>query len=242
MFRWLAYPFSVVYYVFFCLTLLIFHPLQVFAFHTFGIGAQKKTVDALNWLLLRYLNMLGTRIDFDLPRNLPIGPIAFVANHQSTYDIPPLIWYLRKLHPKFVAKKELGNGIPSISYHLQHGGNILIDRKKPKEAKAAIISFCERVVKNNWSIVIFAEGTRSRSAQPKKFQRGGLRTLLEQIPNLTFVPVSISHSWKLAQWNYFPMPLGIHITLKVHPPIEREIDDESYIDQVEKTVVEGVKT
>ena len=47
------------------------------------------------------------------------------------YDISPIMWYLRKHHVKFVAKKELGKGIPSVSYNLRHGGSILIDRKKP---------------------------------------------------------------------------------------------------------------
>ena len=28
------------------------------------------------------------------------------SNHQSMYDIPPIIWRLRRFHPKFVSKKE----------------------------------------------------------------------------------------------------------------------------------------
>ena len=57
-----------------------------------------------------------------------------VANHQSMNDIPPIIWYLRKHHPKFVSKMELGKGIPSVSYNLVHGGSVLIDRKNSKQA------------------------------------------------------------------------------------------------------------
>jgi 1-acyl-sn-glycerol-3-phosphate acyltransferase len=37
-----------------------------------------------------------------------------------------------------VSKKELGQGIPSISFNLRHGGSALIDRKDPKQAIPAI--------------------------------------------------------------------------------------------------------
>ena len=75
---------------------------------------------------------LGTRIVFNLKAELPVRrSIIFVVNHQSTYDIPPIIWHLRKFHPKFISKIELGKGIPSVSFNLRHGGSVLIDRKKP---------------------------------------------------------------------------------------------------------------
>ena len=66
------------------------------------------------------------------------GPLIIVTNHQSMYDIPPLIWYLRKYHPKFVSKKELGKGIPSVSFNLRHGGSALIDRKDRRQARAEL--------------------------------------------------------------------------------------------------------
>ena len=103
----IAYPFSVIYYFFFSSALFLFHPIQIIALRLWGWPVQKITVDALNFMLLRCLNLLGTRmtIDFeqnDLPKN---RPLIFASNHQSTYDIPPLIWYLRRYSPKFVAKK-----------------------------------------------------------------------------------------------------------------------------------------
>ena len=33
-------------------------------------------------------------------------PLIFVSNHQSTYDVSPIIWNLREFHPKFVSKKK----------------------------------------------------------------------------------------------------------------------------------------
>ncbi len=239
----LTYPFSLIYYFFFSSCLLLFHPIQVISLSCLGLNAQKKTVDLLNFCLLRCLNLLGTRISFKLEKALPQkGTLIFVSNHQSTYDIPPLMWYLRKHHPKFVAKKELGKGLPSISYHLRKGGNVLIDRKAPLASLERIADFAQRIYKNKWSVVIFPEGTRTRNGQPKKFQRAGLRTLLEHIPDAVLVPVSINNSWKLARWNYFPMPMGVHLNLRVQNPIHpQDMDIEEAIDLLEKAVKKGIK-
>ena len=87
----------------------------------FGYYAHKKSVDILNYLILLSLSILKTQVFFEAESNLPpLGnSVIFVANHQSTYDIPPLIWKLRNYHMRFVSKKELGRGIPSISYNFE---------------------------------------------------------------------------------------------------------------------------
>ena len=243
MLKLLAYPFSILYYCFFSSCLLLFHPIQVFCLRYISLNAQKKTIDILNFFLLRCLNLLGTRIVFKNVEKLPQkGTLIFVANHQSTYDIPPLIWYLRKYHPKFIAKKDLGNGLPSISYHLRNGGNVLIDRKDPLASLDDIVKFALNVQQNNWSVVIFPEGTRTRNGQPKKFQRAGLRSLLTHIPAAVLVPISINNSWKLAQWKYFPMPIGVRLEVKVHKAIlPQQMEMETTLDLLENTVKEGVK-
>ena len=219
--KWIAYPFSFFYYGVFGFLLLIFHPIQVICLKVFGLEAQKKAVDLLNFFLLQALRLVGTDIRFKLGNPLPQNrTLIFASNHQSTYDIPPLIWYLRKYSPKFIAKKELGGNIPSISYHLKNGGNVLIDRKDSTSAIQAIKGFCQTVQKHRWSIVIFPEGTRSRDSRLKPFQKGGLRTLLNEIPDALLVPICVQNSWKLGQWKYFPLPLGTQISVDVLETIE----------------------
>ena len=153
--------------------------------------------------------------------------IIFVVNHQSTYDIPPIIWHLRKFHPKFISKIELGKGIPSVSFNLRHGGSVLIDRKKPKLALNQIKAFGKRLNKKNHSAVIFPEGTRSKNGIPKKFQKSGLLCLFETMPEAVVVPISVGNSWKFGTHNYFPMPLGVKLHLTVHGP--HQIDHENHI-------------
>ncbi len=215
-----AYPLTIIYYLFFGATLVIFHPIQVLCLRIFGYQAHKKSVDILNFFLLRCLNILGTRFSFDNPHAIELEqPCIIVSNHQGTYDIPPIIWYLRKLHPKFISKKELGKGIPSISYNLKNGGSVLIDRRDKVQAVQAIKDLTQYLNKHHRSVVIFAEGTRSKDGIPMRFATAGLKTLFEAMPNALVVPITINNSWKLNRWGGFPMNIGVHMKHKVHKPI-----------------------
>src|ERR1700761_4518606 len=112
----LGYILSPIHYILFGLTLVIFQPLQWFCYNVFGYKAHKWSVDWLNFFLVSTYYTLGNTVKFTNKQNLPIGrPIIFIANHQSMYDIPVLIWFLRKYHAKFISKIELAKGIPSIS-------------------------------------------------------------------------------------------------------------------------------
>lgn len=216
----LAYPLSVIFYLAFGLCLVIFHGIQWICFNFLGYQPHKKSVDYLNFLLLRCLNLLGTTFTYENPYTLSRAqPCIIVANHQGQYDIPPIIWFMRRFHPKFISKKELGKGIPSISYNLRHGGSVLIDRNDTAQSLEAIKSIASYINQNNRSVVIFPEGTRSRDGIPTAFAKGGMRTLIENIPTALIVPVTISNSWKLMRWGAFPLDIGVRVKLQVHKPI-----------------------
>ena len=221
MLKIISYPISVLFYLCFASTLVVFHLGQWVGFIFFGYKGHKKVVDALNWTILKVLHILGTRFSFTIEEKIPENvPLIIVSNHQTTWDIPSIIWHLRKLHPAFIAKKELGKGIPSISYNLTHGASILIDRKKPLQATQQIIDLGQYAAKNNRSVVIFPEGTRSKDGTPKAFKVRGLKTLFEQMPGGYVVPITVNNSWKLQRYGFFPMGLGVHLKHHVHPAIK----------------------
>ncbi|MBX2828118.1 MAG: 1-acyl-sn-glycerol-3-phosphate acyltransferase [Flavobacteriaceae bacterium] len=221
MVKLLSYPISVVYFIFFGITLVVFHPIQWITLNLLGYQAHKVAVDGLQFMLMRCQNILGTRFSCDHSHHVPKGqPVIIVSNHQSMFDIPPIIWYLRKHHPKFISKIELGRGIPSVSYNLRHGGSALIDRKDPKQAIAAIEKFADYIETHKRAAVIFPEGTRSRDGNPRPFQVKGLLTLFERIPSAIVLPITINDSWKTIRYGKFPMGLGTHLRIKVHAPIQ----------------------
>ncbi|HXJ97822.1 MAG TPA: lysophospholipid acyltransferase family protein [Gelidibacter sp.] len=239
----LAYPLTVIYFIFFGITLVVFHPIQWICFNLFGYKAHKLSVDWLQFFLLRCLNILGTRFTFINPYDIDTNqPLIIVANHQSMYDISPITWYMRKHHPKFISKKELGKGIPSVSYNLRHGGSVLIDRKNPRQSLPAIMKFGEYIEKNNRAAVIFPEGTRSKNGVPKPFQTKGLEILIKKIPSGTIVPISINNSWKMLRYGKFPMGIGNHLIFTVHQPLKIAtfVDKEELIRTVEQTISSNI--
>jgi len=230
----ISYPISVIYYFFFLVCLLIFHPIQWICLNVFGYQAHKKSVDYLNFCLLRCTNLLGTRYTFKNREVIPEkAPIIFVANHQSLYDIVAIIWYLRRFHAKFVSKKELGKGIPSVSYNLRHGGSVLIDRKDPKQAIPTIMGLGAYIEKNTRSAVIFPEGTRSKTGVPKKFSENGLKMLCKKAPSAYIVPITINNSWKMVKFGSFPMGLGNKLEFIIHEPLK--VSDYSFEEIFTKT-------
>lgn len=236
----LSYILTPIFYLFFGLTLVVFHIIQVITLKVFGYQAHKKTVDYLNFGLMASLGTLGTLFKFKGEKKLPTDkPIIFVSNHQSMYDIPPLIWKLRRHHPKFVSKIELGSGIPSISYNLKHGGSVLIDRKKPEEAIKLLKEFGEYISENNYSCIIFPEGTRSKDGTMKPFKIKGLKTIMEAIPSAYIVPLSINNTWKITKNGSFPLGVGAKVSIHIHKPIL--VSSQSF-EEVFKTVEETVKS
>lgn len=237
-----AYILTPIFYLFFGLTLGIFHIAQVVALKIGGYKAHKVTVDYLNLGLMSTLKILGTRFKFNGEKQLPTDkPIIFVSNHQSMYDIPPLIWKLKKHHPKFVSKKELGKGIPSISYNLKHGGSVLIDRKKPDEAVELLKKFGKYISDNKFSAIIFPEGTRSKDGKMKPFKITGLKTIMDAIPSAYIVPLSINNTWKITKKGNFPLGIGAKVSMYIHKPIL--VSSQSFTEVfklVEKTVASKV--
>ena len=239
----ISYPISVVYYLFFGLCLLVFHPVQWICLKLFGYQGHKKSVDVLNFFLILCTRLIGTRYTVTGREHVPAGvPIIIVANHQSLYDVISIIWFLRKIHPKFVSKQELGKGIPSVSFNLRHGGSVLIDRKDPRQALPAIKDMGEYIERHKRSAVIFPEGTRSKTGKPKEFAQTGLKIMVKAAPSAYVLPLTINNSWKMARYGYFPLGLGNHLKFTVHKPIAVSGHSfEEIIEYTEQAVTGAIK-
>lgn len=239
----LSYPLSLVAMLLFLLALVVFHPIQWICLNVFGYQAHKKSVDYLNLILLRIGHLLGTTYNVQNRNLIPKGvPVIFVANHQSLYDIIGIIWFMRKFHPKFVSKKELSKGIPSISYNLRHGGSVVIDRKDPKQAIPAIKSLGEYIELHKRSAVIFPEGTRSKDGKPKEFATTGLKILCKAAPSAVVVPITINNSWKFVKYGFFPFGLGKRLIFTVHNPIKvSDFPFDEIMKKTETAIVERIK-
>lgn len=219
--RILDYALSSIYLLYFGLVLVVFHVLQVGAFHLFGKNAHKKTVDWMNACISYGWYLTGSHIQYRPQPGLPTDrPIIFVANHQSTFDIPPIIWFLRRHTPIFVSKIELARGIPAVSYNLRRSGAALIDRTDAKQAIVEIARLGKHISQLNHSVVIFPEGTRSASGQMRPFATGGVGILLKKAPNALVVPIAVCGTGHFNPTGVFPLRSFSPMSWTVLPGIE----------------------
>lgn len=196
----------------------------------------------LNFLLLYCLTIVGARIRFKGFDQLPEGrPLIIISNHQNFFDIPPIIWGFRKHHPKFVSKKELGNGIPSISYNLRHGGSALIDRKNRKQSIVEIAKLGKHIEQEKYCASIFPEGTRSKTGSVNRFKPTGIASLLKAAPSALIVPFVIDGNSRLIPKGYFPISFGIRLiytALQAIDPAGRE--PEELTEEIEHIIRNGL--
>lgn len=219
--KFLGYILSPIAILVFLLELVIFQPIQWISYKFIGYKAHKAVVDLLDLLLTKTVYLLGNNVTFINNQNLPVGrPMIFLSNHQSLLDIPPLIYYLRKYHAKFISKIELTKGIPSISFNLKYGGGANIDRNDPRQSLMEMGKLGTRMKENKWSAVIFPEGTRSKTGQVKPFQAGGIAIILKKCPEALLVPIAINNSWQMIRYGLFPLNTFINMTWEVLEPIE----------------------
>ncbi|RUT77652.1 lysophospholipid acyltransferase family protein [Ancylomarina longa] len=221
MLKILSYILSALFYFLFFLVLIIFHPIQFISLKLFGYQGHKTSVDVLNFFLMRSVGILGVRTTYDGNRNLPTNrPLIVVSNHQGTYDIPPLAWFFRKHHPKFISKIELAKNIPSVSFNLRHSGAALIDRKNRAQAIPEIYKLGQLIAKNNYAACIFPEGTRSRTGKMRPFKSGGIEALLKAAPHALIVPFVVDGNYKIEKNGRFPLNIGDRVSYSILEPIE----------------------
>lgn len=164
---------------------------------------------------------------------------VFVSNHASLYDIVTL----QKSIPNNMAmifKKELAQ-IPFFGWQLYLGPYVMIDRKNYESAMKSIEEAKVKLVKKNISMVVYAEGTRSKSGEIQPFKRGAFR-LASQV-GFPIVPVTISGSHKIMPKNTFKLKPG---TIHVHfdkpistEGIESRKDEMELMNKVREVIVKN---
>ena len=216
----LDYLFGGIYIFYFGVLLCIFHVIQFLVFEIWGPKWHQKTVELLNFFIVKGWILTGSTSQFTMQTPLNTGQTyLFVSNHQSMFDICGIVWYMRKFMPIFISKIELSKGIPSISYNLRVGNAALIDRKDPKQAIFEIIRFANHIRENKFSGVIFPEGTRSRTGELKPFSIGGISALIKKCPNAEVVPVCIHGTGTFNPKGVFPLRTFTHMSWATLNPI-----------------------
>ena len=186
----------------------------------FGPRAHQRAVSSMARWINRSASLSGARFVVRGVEHVdPARSYVVVMNHQSLLDISMASEFLATLAPRYVSKIELSRGIPGVSYNLRCGGSALIDRKDPAQAHALIADIGRRARDEGLSVVIFPEGTRSRSGAMKPFKPGGLHTLLAHAAGVPVLPVTSYGGSRMFKKGLTPLQRDVELGFIIHPPV-----------------------
>jgi len=207
------------------------------------IGVNNKSAEDIHRVAHRWAlgnaKRSGGRFHIEGLENIPQNQaVVFISNHQSNFDIAALLAYLPVSHG-YIAKIELLK-IPILSGWMKHMRCVFIDRKSLRQTAGAIVEGI-KILKDGHSMVLFPEGTRSKSETMLEFKAGSFK--LATKAGVPIVPVSINGTFRLMEVNGgWIGPADIYV--KVHPAIPTvDLEDLAVLPgQVRQIIEEGLKT
>jgi 1-acyl-sn-glycerol-3-phosphate acyltransferase len=163
-----------------------------------------------SWLILA---TTGVRVQVRGLERLEAGrTYVFVANHQSIYDIPVLFTAL-PFQLRIIAKDSLGS-FPFLGWHLSRTGHLLVDRRKADPRQ--VFNWANGLTSKGLSLIVFPEGTRSRTGHVGPFKGGSLYPAVQA--GLPIVPISVAGSRHVMRKGRLTTCPG-EVEVYVHEPI-----------------------
>lgn len=149
--------------------------------------------------------------------NLPPDntPVVFVSNHQSYFDIPLITVGIDRPRP-FIAKQEVRK-IPIVRGWMDAWHCVFVNRTDARAAAAAFRDAAKEVA-GGGSLIVFAEGTRSRDGQVHEFKAGSFR--IAQLAKVTVVPCCIDGTRAVLEGNGMRVKRNAKIRLRILPAVD----------------------
>lgn len=188
-----------------------------------------------DWAMDR-MNDSGAKVNVYGIENLPEDKnILFVSNHQSNFDILLLLAYL-PVPKAFVAKVELEK-LPFINQWMKRIHCLFMDRNDIKQSAQIIIEGIKQL-KSGINMVIFPEGTRSKTGKLGEFKGGSFKLATKS--KCPIVPLTIDGTRNIMEANNYRIK-PVTVNLYIHPPIDVTRLSKEEIAKLPETVRETIE-
>lgn len=139
-----------------------------------------------------------------------------MSNHQSHFDIP-VVFQALQIPVRMVAKRELF-GIPVMGAAMRYSGFVEVDRSRHARALRSLEAARDRLARDQTSVWIAPEGTRSLDGQLGKFKRGGFHLAMDA--RLRILPVAIDGSLDVHRSGETVVHKGRTVRVAIRPPVD----------------------
>lgn len=144
---------------------------------------------------------------------------VFVANHQGAYDIFTIYGFLEH-NFKWMMKIGLRK-FPVVGISCQAAGEIFVDNSSPAAIKQTMQK-AEKTLRNGMSVVVFPEGSRTKTGKMGRFHTGAFQLAMEfQLP---VVPLTIDGAYDVLPRGSW-LPRFGKIILTIHKPVDPPADE-----------------
>ncbi len=212
-----------VFYTFITLPVLFFPARVITIFLSFSVRV----------VLLMLRLLCGVKYEVRGMENIPKQPFIIASKHQSPFET--FIFILLFKGAVFVLKREL-KWIPFIGLHLMALKMIFINRSDGISSIRHIIKLAKMRIKENRSIIIFPEGTRTTAKQNTKYQSG--IAALYSVLSVPVLPVALNTG---LFWPKNILSLSKNsgkAIIEILPPIYPGLNKDDFLQTLEKTIEE----
>jgi len=157
----------------------------------------------------------GAKVTVIGEENIPDGPVLFVGNHRSIFDI--VLTYPRMKRLTGFVSKDSMERVPLFRTWMRLVKCLFLNRDDLKESLKTIIKAIEQI-NQGISMVIFPEGTRNKGEEGSllPFKEGAVRIATKA--NCPIVPLSINNSAAVFE-NQLPRLKPASVVIEYGTPI-----------------------
>lgn len=211
--------------IFAILFLVLTIPLMIYEKHHRKNNPEKADMESLRivqWALRCVGILSGMKVTVKGLENIPKDEaVLFTANHNGIFDIVAL-YPLMPRRTSFVSKDVIAK-VPLLSTWMRRLHCLFLDRHNPRAGMQMILDSID-LIKSGISVLIFPEGTRSKTGQLGEFKPGSVK--MASKTGCAIIPVAITGTrecFEGRKFFRFRHPVTITFGTPVYP---KELDKE----------------
>lgn len=208
--------FLYIYFIFYAFYTLYLELKIKFMYKNFaGKKADRLISEIVSKWAKNILDKIGVKVDVIGQKNIGERNYLFVSNHQGIFDPLVMLAYIDK-SMGFIAKKELLK-VPVIREGMKKIHCVFMDRENMRESVKAIARGIDNL-KNEYSMVVFPEGTISKCHKMLDFKKGSFKLAIKS--GVSIIPVAIDGSYRIFEGCKYKIFAPAGVKMVIDKPID----------------------